>query len=97
MRFVSVRELRANTATIRKDLESEQELVVTSNGKPFALMVQVDPSRMEQEIKAIRRAKFRMALDEIRAKAKADGLDKMTMEDIDVLIAEVRRESQAVR
>ena len=37
-------------------------------------------------------ARARAALDRTRAKAKADGRDKMTMAQINAIIADVRRE-----
>ena len=39
MRFVSVRELRGKSAAIWKELAQEQEMVITSNGKPIAFSV----------------------------------------------------------
>jgi hypothetical protein len=47
---------------------------------------------VEEEITAIRRARGRAALSRIRAKAKADGLDRLTMDQIDAIVAEARRE-----
>jgi antitoxin (DNA-binding transcriptional repressor) of toxin-antitoxin stability system len=94
MKFIAIRDLRANTAALRRDLETEREIVVTANGRPFALMTRVAPDTVEEEILAIRRARARAALSRVRAKAKADGRDKMTMAQIDAIIAEVRRETR---
>jgi antitoxin (DNA-binding transcriptional repressor) of toxin-antitoxin stability system len=91
MKFITIRDLRGNTARIRKDLETEGEVVITVNGRPFALMTRVEPDKLEEEILAIRRARARAALSRIRVKAKAEGLDRLTMEQIDVIIAEARR------
>ena len=38
MRFVSVRELRGQSAAVWKALAKEKDLIVTSNGKPIALL-----------------------------------------------------------
>ena len=92
MKFVTIRDFRNKTAEVRRDLEAEQEVVLTSNGRPFAVMTRVGPETVEDEVLAIRRARARAALSRIRAKARADGLDKMTMDEIDAIIAEVRRE-----
>ena len=43
------------------------------------------------------RKRARIALDEIRADAKKRGLDKMTMPEINALIAEVRREKRIAK
>jgi len=91
MKFVTIRDLRGNTARIRKDLEAEGEIVITVNGRPFAVMTRVKPDKLEEEILAIRRARAAAALSRIRVKAKAEGLDRLTMEQIDAIIAEARR------
>ena len=92
MKFITIRDLRSNTARLRKDLETDREVVVTANGRPFAVMTRVDPDKVEEEVLAIRRARAGAALSRIRAKAKADGLDRMTMDEIDAIIAKARRE-----
>ena len=52
----------------------------------------VEPDTIEEEASAIRQARARLAIDRIREHARKTGLDKMTMDDIDALIAKVRRE-----
>lgn len=91
MKFVTVRELRSKTAALRKDLEEEQEIVLTANGRPFAVVSRVEPDALEQELQAIRRARAAAAVARIRTAAKAKGLSRLTMADIDRLIAETRQ------
>ena len=55
MKFVTVRELPSKTATIRQDLAQAKEIVLTANGRPFALMTPVNPDSVEEELQAIRR------------------------------------------
>ena len=97
MKFLAIRDLRANTAGLRKDLEANREIVVTANGRPFALMTRVKPDTVEEELLALRQARARAALSRTRAKAKADGRDKMTMEQINAIIADVRREMREAK
>jgi len=97
MRFVTIRDLRANIARLRKDLQEDREIVLTANGRPFALMTPVEPDTVEEEVLAIRRARAQAALSRIRAKAKAEGLDRMSMAEIDAVIAKVRRERRTAR
>jgi antitoxin (DNA-binding transcriptional repressor) of toxin-antitoxin stability system len=91
MKFVTIRELRSKTASIRQDLAKAREMVLTANGRPFAVMTPVSADTVEEEIQAIRRARTRAAIDGLRAAAKAAGADKLTMEDIDAEIAVARR------
>jgi antitoxin (DNA-binding transcriptional repressor) of toxin-antitoxin stability system len=91
MKFVTVRELRSKTATIRQDLAQAREIVLTANGRPFAVMTPVNPETVEEEIQAIRRARTRAAIEGLRAAAKRVGVDVLTMEDIDLEVAAARR------
>lgn len=91
MKFVTVREFRANTAAMRKELEDEQQLVLTSNGRPFALVTPVEPDTVMEESLAVARARARLALDRAAMKARKDGRDAMAMDEIDAIIADVRK------
>jgi len=97
MRFVSVRDFRNGSAAIRRALKAEHEIVVTANGKPFAILAGVDEESFEGRLEALRRARFHGALDRMQATARARGVDGMTMEEIDAVIARVRRERRAAR
>jgi antitoxin (DNA-binding transcriptional repressor) of toxin-antitoxin stability system len=92
MRFVSVRELRSQSATLWKELPAERQMVVTSNGKPVAILAAVDERNLEQSVATIRRAAVLEALQDIQLESVANGTDGMSMEEIDEVIAEVRRE-----
>ncbi len=91
MKFVAVRELRSKTASIRQDLAKAREIVLTANGRPFAVMTPVNPDTVEEEIQAIRRARTLAAIDAIHAASRATGGEKLTMDDIDAEIAAARR------
>jgi antitoxin (DNA-binding transcriptional repressor) of toxin-antitoxin stability system len=51
MKMMTVREFRANTAAIWKDLERHQDLVLTNNGKPIALVTPVTEDSLEDELR----------------------------------------------
>ncbi len=91
MKFVTIRELRSKTASIRRDLAQAREIVLTANGRPFAVMTPVSAETVEEEIQAIRRARTRAVVEGLRAAAKTAGVDTLTMEDIDAEIEAVRR------
>ncbi len=92
MRFISVRELRNNSGKVWRDLPAERELVVTSNGKPVALLSAVDGDHLEESLVALRRAKAMVATDAMQQRALKMGLDTMTLEEINTVIQEVRKE-----
>ena len=97
MKFISIRDLRTSTAKLRRELDTEQEVVITANGQPFAVMTRVDPDRLEEEVMAMRRSRVRSALSRARAKARASDPDRVTMDSIEDLIAKVRRDRRRGR
>jgi len=96
MKFISIREFRSNTPAVRKELKEQKDLVLTANGRPFAILTNVDADGVEEELSAIRRARARVALDKIRSEAKSKGLNKLTMKQIDKIIADDRRGRRSV-
>ena len=62
MRFVSVRDLRAKSAEVWRDLEREREMVITSNGRPVAILAAVDEANLEASLRAFRRGRAMDAL-----------------------------------
>ena len=97
MRFVTVRELRSKTASLRKDLDQDREIVLTANGRPFAVVSRIEPDSLEEELQAIRRARAKVAVERLRAQAQAKGLNRLTMDDIDAMVAETRRRRRVNR
>ncbi|HWT84006.1 MAG TPA: type II toxin-antitoxin system Phd/YefM family antitoxin [Candidatus Methylomirabilis sp.] len=97
MKFVTVRELRSKTATLRKDLDQDREIVLTANGRPFAVVSRIEPDSLEEELQAIRRARAKVAVERLRAQAQAKGLNRLTMDDIDAMVAETRRRRRVNR
>jgi antitoxin (DNA-binding transcriptional repressor) of toxin-antitoxin stability system len=95
MRFVSVRELRSKSAELWRDLPVEGQMVVTSNGKPVAILAAVDETNVEESAAAIRRARAVQAVQAIQLASVAAGLDRMTMDEIDEEIQAVRRARRA--
>lgn len=91
MRFVSVRDLRGRSAQIWRQLARFREMVITSNGKPIAIISSTSEDSVEESLAAIRKARAFAALDAIRRESARRGLDKMSMEEIDAIIQEIRK------
>jgi antitoxin (DNA-binding transcriptional repressor) of toxin-antitoxin stability system len=92
MKFVSIRDFRNQTARIRKELAVEHEIVVTANGKPMAILADVDEESVEKRLEALRRERVQRMLNRIRVRSKAEKVDQMNMKEIDAEIAKARRE-----
>jgi antitoxin (DNA-binding transcriptional repressor) of toxin-antitoxin stability system len=91
MKFLSVRDLRSNSARIWRELPDEREMVVTSNGRPVALLTAVDQSNVEQSLKDWRRVRAIQAISDIQRESVLKGTDRLSMTDIDAEVARVRR------
>ncbi|MCL2412459.1 MAG: type II toxin-antitoxin system Phd/YefM family antitoxin [Treponema sp.] len=92
MKFVTVRDFRTSPANIWKALPKEQEMVITNNGKPIALLTPLSDRNLEETLSAIRRAKAINAVKMIQQESIKNGTDKITMEEINSLIKKSRQE-----
>jgi antitoxin (DNA-binding transcriptional repressor) of toxin-antitoxin stability system len=91
MKFVSVRDLRGKSADIWRQLPGEGEMVVTSNGRPIAILSTVQESNLEESLAAIRQARAIEAVASIQRRSAQAETDLLTDADIEAEIAAVRR------
>ena len=82
MRFITVRDFRTSSANIWETLPQEQEMVITNNGKPVALLTPLSDKTMEDTLSAVRRARAINAVKLIQQQSVQNGTDKMTLEGI---------------
>jgi hypothetical protein len=93
MEFIPYRMLRNEPSALRKKLADEGELIVTVEGKPFAVMIDLTGSeKMEDILLMVTRLRAQMALREVRSQARRNGSAELNDEEIDKLIARTRRE-----
>jgi len=90
MRFISVRDLTSKPKEIWTKIKDE-EVVITSNGKPIALLSGVTEETLEKSIRAIRRSRALIALEEMQKKSIASGLDRLADSQIESEIQAVRK------
>ncbi|MCK8602609.1 type II toxin-antitoxin system Phd/YefM family antitoxin [Desulfoferrobacter suflitae] len=91
MKFISVRDLRGKSADVWKELPAEREIVVTSNGRPIAILSAVSESNLEESLSAIRQARAAGAVMSLQRQSVEKGTDSIVMEEIDAEIKEVRK------
>ena len=92
MRFVSVRELRNPSASVWKALSEEKDLVITSNGKPIALLSAIMEEDQEVLLGAVRRARAQAATTALQQSSLRAGTDRLSLEDINAEVNVARRE-----
>lgn len=92
MRFVTVRELRSRFAQVERQLSGEGELVITSKGKPVALIMPIREDNLEESLSLWRQARAMAAVHTMQMRSVKLGLDKLSMDEIDAEIAAYRKE-----
>jgi antitoxin (DNA-binding transcriptional repressor) of toxin-antitoxin stability system len=90
MRFISVRDLNTKPKEIWSKIK-EEEVVITSNGKPIALLSGVTEENLEKTVRAIRRSRAIIALEEMQKRSIELGLDKLTDSQIESEIRAARK------
>jgi len=92
MRFVSVRELRGRSAAVWQKLAEEQDLVVTSNGKPIALLSATSEHTLEETLTTARRVRAQVAVTQLQQASVRAGTDRLTLSEVNAEIREARRD-----
>ena len=88
MNFYTIQELQAAPDNLLQELARDGELVITRDGKPAALMLNLADGSFEETLNAVRQAKAQLAFASMRARAAARGF--MSDEEIEAEIAQVR-------
>lgn len=91
MKFLSVRDLRGKSAQIWKLLPEEREMVITSNGRPVAILAAITESNLEESLSAFRQARAVEAVASLQRKSVEQGTDKVTLEEINAEIKASRK------
>jgi antitoxin (DNA-binding transcriptional repressor) of toxin-antitoxin stability system len=73
MKFLSVRDLRSKSAEVWKGLTAEREMVVTSNGRPIAILSAVTEETLEETMAAIRKSRAVAAASELQRQSVQKG------------------------
>lgn len=91
MKFVSVRDLRGKSAQLWKALSDEREMIVTSNGRPIAILAAISESNLEESLAAFRQARAVEAVASLQRRSVTQGTGRITMDEIDTEIKAVRK------
>ena len=91
MRFIGIREFRGNAAKVMENLKTDKEIVITSNGKPVAILTPTDDQRLEESLAAIRTARAVQAVASLQRRSRELGTDEITPQAIEDEIRAARR------
>lgn len=91
MKFITVRDLRGHPGQVWDQLARERDLVLTSNGKPVAILSAVSEDNLEESLVAMRRARAVTAVEKIQSRSVETGKDKLSIEEIQDEVRAVRK------
>lgn len=77
MKFNTVRDIRTSPAEIWRQVPEEQEMVITNNGRPTALLTPRSDEPLEEILSAARRARAVNAVHQMRRLARERGFDEL--------------------
>ncbi len=69
---------------------AHKEMIVTSNGRPIALLSSINENNLEQVLTAFRHARATNAVALLQYESSQKGTDKISMDEIDAEIEAVR-------
>jgi len=90
MKLLSVRDLKTKSSQVWKDLPDQKEMIITSNGRPIAILSSVNENNLEQVLSAFRQARAIEAVTSIQYDSVCKGKDKITLKEINNEIKIVR-------
>jgi len=94
MNFYTVRDLRTHPREVWKKLSETHEVIITNNGKPSALMIEIDDESLEDVVASVRQSAAMRAVNKLRLGSITSGKSEMTADDIDEEISKVRKEKR---
>jgi prevent-host-death family protein len=92
MQFVTVRDFRSSSKEIWDKLSRDEEIVITNNGRPTALLVPIAEGNFEETLSGIRQAKAMRDFNNMREEAAERGF--LSDEEINAEIQAYRRETR---
>ena len=91
MDFLSVRELRSTSKNIWRKLSKDGKMVITNNGKPTALLLDLKDEDLEETLLTLRQVKAMRLFNRMRANAQQRGF--LTKKEIEAEIQAARAAS----
>lgn len=91
MRFITIRDFRSKSAQIQRQLPEEKEMVLTSNGKPIAILFATSGESLEESLAIIRRGRAMAAVSHMQTQSVKSGTGRMSLVEINKEIGAERK------
>ena len=93
MKFVNVRDFRNSSREIWEKVSNNEDVIITNNGKPTAILVNVSEDNLDEVLASIRQARAMRALNRLQEKASSS--KHMDDADINAVINAYRAEKRS--
>lgn len=90
MKFISRRDLQTKFLQIRKELADQQDMVITDNGQPIAILSSVTENNLEEILSSFRQARVMQSVNAIQYESVRKGTDKISMDEINDDLKSIR-------
>jgi PHD/YefM family antitoxin component YafN of YafNO toxin-antitoxin module len=94
MKVYTITELKKNTSEVLQQIAEDSYTLITQNGKPKTIMLDVENDDLERVLADLRYMRARQAVDIMREQSVRLGNNNLSMDEIDAIIAQTRREAR---
>ena len=83
MEFVNVRDFRNSSREIWEKVNNDEDVVITNNGKPTAVLVNVSDGNLDEVLASIRQARAMRAFNRLQEQASSNKyMDDVEIDDV---------------
>jgi prevent-host-death family protein len=94
METIAVREFRINPAKVWRKLKKTGRMIITSSGKPIALLTDIKDGNIVDEVRIDASVRGALAMSKLREHAFKAGISQMKPEEIEMEIQKSRQTAQ---
>jgi len=87
---LSIRDLRNEPGKVERVLTEERVVILNKNRQPLAIMLDVSTQSIETVVKLTSQIRALQAVTEMRSAARAQGLDRLSPDEIQAEVDAVR-------
>lgn len=94
MNFYTVRDLRTHPREVWEKLAEGDEVIITNNGKPSALMIEINDENFEDVLAGLRQSMAMRAVNKLRLASIRNSKSEMSFDEINAEISKARQEKK---
>lgn len=95
MKTITIRDFRTRPSAVRESLASEEQTLLTANGRPFALVTPVTATNYAEVSRALQQVRAQMAVRALRGASAKSGLDQLTPDIVNAEIKASRKDQRS--